>query len=78
MATELPSVAGDLIRVSTELSEADLESVQSMVRDLMVTARQLAASARAGRGARAADLLLRIDAYMKSIAAKYPQGALES
>jgi hypothetical protein len=77
LGPQLSQVAGDLVRVSSDLPPEALETLRSGVRDLSVTGRQLGNAARAGKGQRVADLLSRVDLYMKAIAQKYPRGILE-
>jgi hypothetical protein len=77
LGAQLSPVAGDLVRVSSGLPPEALATLRSGVRDLSVTGRQLGYAARAGRGKRVADLLSRVDLYMRTIAEKYPEGILE-
>lgn len=76
LGNEIGSVALDLLRVSGDLPSESLAPLVSNVRDLGVTGRQLAVSARAAKASRVSDLLLRVDLYMKNIAQNYPKGVL--
>jgi hypothetical protein len=76
LGTELGSIAGDLVRVSGDLPPDTLGPIIATVRDLGITGRQLAVSARASKASRVSDLLLRVDYYMKTIVEKYPKGML--
>ncbi len=76
LGTEIGSVALDLLRVSGDLPSDTLGPLVANLRDLGVTGRQLAVSARAAKASRVSDLLLRVDLYMKNIAENYPKGVL--
>ena len=76
LGNEIGSVALDLLRVSGDLPSESLGPLVSNVRDLGVTGRQLAVSARPEKASRVSELLLRVDLYMKKILENYPKGVL--
>jgi hypothetical protein len=76
LSTELPAVAGDLVRVSSALPEKDLAQVKASVRDLTKAGRQLTEAATAKDSARVPELIQRVNFVIGKIGEKYPEGTL--